>query len=80
MSREVTWLLLDLDSYGVTDPMGIFPLFFKMTADILAPRLAVVFRRILRLISFLVSGEWLMSPQFQRVLLPHQWPITDQFP
>ena len=27
-SREVKWLLLDLDSYGGTDPLGMFPLFF----------------------------------------------------
>ena len=28
-SWEVRWLLLDLDSYGGTDPSGIFPLFFE---------------------------------------------------
>ena len=27
-SREVRRLLLDLDSYGGTDPFGTFPLFF----------------------------------------------------
>ena len=27
-SREVKRLLLDLDSYGGTDPLGMFPLFF----------------------------------------------------
>ena len=32
--------------------MGIFPLFLKKTAEVLAPRLAVVFRRLLRLDSF----------------------------
>ena len=51
-SREVKWLLLDLDSYGGTDPLGMFPLFLKKTAVVLAPRLAVVFRRLLRLGSF----------------------------
>ena len=30
-------LLLDLDSYGGTDPLGMFSLFLKRTADILAP-------------------------------------------
>ena len=45
-------LLLVLDSYGSTDPLGMFPFFFKMTAGVLAPRLAVVFRRLLRLGSF----------------------------
>ena len=43
-SWEVKWLLLDLDSYGGTDPLGMFPLFLKRTAEVLAPRLAVVFR------------------------------------
>ena len=47
-SREVKRLLLDLDSYGGTDPMGMFPLFLKKTAEVRAPRLAVVFRRLLR--------------------------------
>ena len=32
----------------------VFHLFFKRTAEVLAPRLAVVFRRVLRLGSFLV--------------------------
>ena len=31
-SREVKRLLLDLDSYGGTDPLGMFPLFLKRTA------------------------------------------------
>ena len=42
-------LLLNLDSYGGTDPLGMFLLFLKKTAVVLAPRLAVVFRRLLRL-------------------------------
>ena len=51
-SREVKRLLLDLDSCGGTDPLGMFQLFLKRTADVLAARLAVVFRRLLRLGSF----------------------------
>ena len=39
-------LLLDLDPYGVTDPLGMFPLF------LLAPSLSVLFRRLVRLGSF----------------------------
>ena len=31
-------------------------------------------------VAFLFAGEWLMSPQFQRVHLPPQHPIIDQFP
>ena len=38
-SREVRHLLLDLDPYGGTDPLGIFLLFLKRTADVMAPRL-----------------------------------------
>ena len=44
--------LLDLDSYGGTDPLGMSPLFLMMTAVVLAPRLAVVFRPLLGLGSF----------------------------
>ena len=71
-------LLLDLDPYGGTDPLGMFPLFLKRTADVLAPRLSVVFRRLLRLGSFL--GSFPISPQFQKIHLPPVLPITDQFP
>ena len=45
-------LLLDLDPYGGTDPWGMFPLFLKRTADVIAPRLSVVFRRLVRLGNF----------------------------
>ena len=79
-SREVKRLLLDLDSYGGIDPLGVFPLFLKKTAVVLAPRLAVVFRRLLRLGSFPVCWRVvILSPQFQRVYLPPQHPIIDQF-
>ena len=36
-SREVRHLLLDLDPYGGTDPLCMFPLFLKRTADVMAP-------------------------------------------
>ena len=51
-SWEVKRLLLDLDSYGGTDPLGMYPLLLKKTAVVLASCLAVVFRRLLRLGSF----------------------------
>ena len=51
-SSEVRNLLLDLDPYGGTDPLGMFPLFLKRTADVMAPRLSVVFRRLVCLCSF----------------------------
>ena len=37
MSSEVRSLLLDLDSYGGTDPLGMFPLLLMRTADVRAP-------------------------------------------
>ena len=40
--------MLDLDLYGGTDPLGMLPLFLKRT-DVMAPRLSVVFRRLVRL-------------------------------
>ena len=48
---EVRRLLLDLDPYGGTDPLDMFPLFLKRT-DVMAPRLSIVFRRLVRLGSF----------------------------
>ena len=36
-SREVRRLLLDLDPYGGTEPLGMFPLFLKRTADVMPP-------------------------------------------
>ena len=51
-SSEVRRLLLDLDPYGGTDPLGMFPIFLKRTADVMAPCLSAVFRRLVRLGSF----------------------------
>ena len=51
-SSEVRCLLLDLDPYSGTDPLGMFLPFLKRTADVMAPRLSVVFRRLVRLGSF----------------------------
>ena len=45
-------LLLDLDTYGVVNPMGVFPLFIKKVADIIAPNISIIFRRLIRLGSF----------------------------
>ena len=36
-SREVRLLLLDLDPYGGTEPLRMFSLFLKTTADNMAP-------------------------------------------
>ena len=51
-SREVRRLLLDFDPYGGTDQLGMFPIFFKRTADVMALRLSVVSRRHVSLGSF----------------------------
>ena len=51
-SREVRRLSLDLDPYGGTDPLGMFLLFLKRTADVLAPGVSVVFLRLVGLGSF----------------------------
>ena len=36
-------LLLDFDTYAGVDPLGVFPLFLKMVADIIAPKLIIIF-------------------------------------
>lgn len=47
-STELKNYLLELDTYGGTDPDGFFPLFFKKIAIPLAPKLAVVFRLLVK--------------------------------
>ena len=37
-------LILDLDTYGGVDQLGVFPLFLKMVAYIIAPKLSLIFR------------------------------------
>ena len=51
-SSEVRRLLFDLDPYGGADPLGMLPLFLKRTANVMALRLSVVFRQLVRLGSF----------------------------
>ena len=51
-SSELTTLLNDLNAFGGCDPHGFLPLFFKKSARILAPKLAVVFRLLLNRGSF----------------------------
>ena len=45
-SGEIRRLLLDLDPYGGNDTFGMFPLFLKRTADVMAPRHSVLFRQL----------------------------------
>ena len=37
-------LLLDHDTYGGVDSLGVFPLFLKMVSDTIAPKLSIIFR------------------------------------
>ena len=36
-SSDVRRLLSDLSPYGGTEPFGMFPIFLKITADVMAP-------------------------------------------
>ena len=47
-AREVERHLLDLDLNGGVNPAGCFPMFFRKTASVLAPKLSRLFRRLLR--------------------------------
>ena len=40
-------LLLDIDTYGGVDPLSVFRLFVKKVADITAPKLSRIFRRLI---------------------------------
>ena len=51
-SRETERLMLDLEPYGGSGPDGIFPLFFIKTAHFLAPKIAVIFRKLTRVGKF----------------------------
>ena len=53
-----------MDPYGGTDPLGMFPLFLQRTADVMAPRLSVVFRRLFVLVVSRLAGGRPMSPEF----------------
>ena len=79
-SSEVRRLSLDLDPYGCSDPLGMFPFFLKRTADVLDPCLSVVFRGLVCLGSSRLAGDRPMSPLFQRVHRPPLLPTTDRFP
>ena len=77
---EVRRVLLDLDPYGGTDPLGIFPLFLKRTADVMAPRLSKVFQRLVRLGISRLAGGRPISPKLRKVHRPPLLPIADRFP
>ena len=79
-SNEVRRLLLDLDPCGGTDPLGMFRVFFvKRIADVLAQRLSVAVRQLVRLGSFQLCGDRPTSLQFRKVRHPPLLPITNRF-
>ena len=45
-------LLLDLDTYGGVDPLGVFPLFLEMVTEIIAPKLSIILGELIRRGSF----------------------------
>ena len=69
-SSEVRRLLYYLDQYGGTDPLGMFPLFLKKTADVMAPRRSVVFQRLVRLGSFLACCRQANGTPIRKVHRP----------
>ena len=79
-SSEEIRLLFDLDPYGGTDPLCMFPHFLKRTADIMALRLSVVFGGLFVWVISRLAGDRPMSPQFRKVHRPLLLSITDQFP
>ena len=36
-------VFFSIDTYGGVDPLGVFPLFLKKVADIIAPNLSMIF-------------------------------------
>ena len=52
ISSELRSIMLGLDSYGGTDPSGVFPLVLKKSAGVMARPLASVFRAMLKRGSF----------------------------
>ena len=41
-------MLSEFDHYGGVDPLGFFPVFFRELASVVAPKLSMVIRRLLR--------------------------------
>ena len=79
-SWEVKWLLLDLDSYGGTDSLGMFPLFLRGQLRFWPLVSLWYFGSSFVWVAFLFAGEWLMLLKFQRVHLPPEYKIINQFP
>ena len=54
--------LVELGPYGGTDPLGMFPLFLKRTADVMAPVLVEFFISLCIWVVSLLAGDRKMSP------------------
>ena len=74
-SSEVKYYLRGLDSHGGSDPNNIFPLFLKMTADFIAPKLAKIFRDLMRLGSFPESWRTANITPIPKGSNPSQFPL-----
>ena len=72
--------MLDLDPYRGSDPLGMFPLFININADILAPRLSVVFRWLVRLGSFPACWRQASVTPILKGPPSYLLPTTDRFP
>ena len=72
-SSEVRRLLLDLDHFGGTDPLGMFPHFLKRTADVLVLQLV-------RLGSFPASRRQANVTPIRKFNLPPLLSNTNRFP
>ena len=68
-SNEVSRLLLNSNPYGGTDPLGMFPLFLKRTADVMASVLVLCFGVLFVWVVSRLAGGRPMSPQFRKVHL-----------
>ena len=79
-SSEVKRLLLDLDPYGGTDLLGMFPLFLKRMLMFWLHVSVWCFDGFFVWVVSVLAGDRPMSPQFQKVHRPPLLPITDQFP
>ena len=72
-------LLLDLDTNEGLDPLGAFPLFLKKVAGIIATKLSVIFRGLIRLGSLPECWCLIMLLPFPRVLNPMIMKTTDPY-
>ena len=61
-------LLLDHVTYGGVDPLCVFHLYLKKVADIIAPKLSIIFRRLIRLGSFSKFGCLIVRRQIVTVV------------